>query len=154
MIPEPEKEAWIEKAAAEPELSTISLAEEKVRLTKRKVETGRVRVSTYTETTEKLVSDILRSEDVELTRVAFDRPISDGEDLPQVRVEGDLTIIPVIEEILFVEKRLVLKEELHLRRVTTEDEVEIPVTLRRQHALVERVETSIPDPIESKDATS
>ncbi|TBN48355.1 DUF2382 domain-containing protein [Hansschlegelia quercus] len=132
----------------------MSLAEEKVRLTKRKVETGRVRVSTYTETTEKLVSDILRSEDVELTRVAFDRPISDGEDLPQVRVEGDLTIIPVIEEILFVEKRLVLKEELHLRRVTTEDEVEIPVTLRRQHALVERVETSIPDPIESKDATS
>ena len=35
-----------------------------------------------------------------------------------MREEGDVTIIPVLEEIVVVEKRLVLKEELHVRRVT------------------------------------
>jgi hypothetical protein len=33
---------------------------------------------------------------------------------PEVRVEGNVTIIPVLEEVLVVEKRLVLKEKLHI----------------------------------------
>ena len=66
-----------------------------------------------------------------------------------------VTIIPVLEEILVVEKRLVLKEEVHIRRSTAGEEVEVPVTLRRQRAVVERVsldghvaQQSIPHPAE------
>ena len=47
-------------------------------------------------------------------------------------------IIPVLEEVLVVEKRLVLKEELHVSRVMSEEKVEIPVTVRKQRAVVER----------------
>jgi stress response protein YsnF len=50
-----------------------------------------------------------------------------------------VTIIPVLEEVLVVEKRLILKEEVHIRQTTSGEAVEVPVTLRRQHAVVERV---------------
>jgi stress response protein YsnF len=44
----------------------------------------------------------------------------------------------VLEEVLVVEKRLVLKEELHIRRRVETETVEVPVTLRKQRAVVER----------------
>ena len=55
-----------------------------------------------------------------------------------LRING-VTIVPVLEEVLFVEKRLVLKEELHIRRRVSSKTVEVPVTLRKERAVVERV---------------
>jgi stress response protein YsnF len=49
-----------------------------------------------------------------------------------------VTIVPVLEEVLVVEKRLVLKEELHIRRRVDTESVEVPVTLRKQRAIIER----------------
>jgi stress response protein YsnF len=60
------------------------------------------------------------------------------DEAPETRTEGGVTIVPVLEEVLFVEKRLVLKEELHIRRQATTETVEVPVTLRRQRAIVDR----------------
>lgn len=97
--------------------------------------TGRVRVHTETTTREELVSAALDRRDVEVTRVPIDRDIDAA---PSVRTEGDTTIIPVVEEVLVVEKRLVLREEIHLRRMTTSEQVEVPVTLRQQHAVIDR----------------
>jgi stress response protein YsnF len=57
---------------------------------------------------------------------------------PPVRTEGDVTIVPVLEEVLVVEKRLVLKEELRIRRSRRQETEEIPVRLRKQRAVVER----------------
>lgn len=37
-----------------------------------------------------------------------------------------------------VEKRLMLREEIHVRQNATTQSVELPVTLRRQRATVER----------------
>lgn len=37
-----------------------------------------------------------------------------------------------------MEKRLVLKEELHIRRTSQTEVVEVPVTLRKQRTVVER----------------
>jgi stress response protein YsnF len=48
-----------------------------------------------------------------------------------------VTIIPVLEEVLVVEKRLVLKREIRIRKRSSET-VEIPVSLRKQRAEVER----------------
>jgi stress response protein YsnF len=56
-----------------------------------------------------------------------------------VRTEGDVTILPILEEVLVVEKRLVLKEELHIRRHLARENVEVPVTLRKERAVVERL---------------
>ncbi|MDB5613580.1 MAG: hypothetical protein JWQ22_1233 [Devosia sp.] len=117
----------------------LKIVTETATLEKRDVLTGRVRVSTRTETVDELVSSALERRDVSVTRLAIDREV---DVVPAVRTEGDVTIIPVVEEILVVEKRLVLREEIHLRQATTSQSVEVPVSLRKQHAVIERDDVS------------
>lgn len=113
----------------------LQIVSETATLEKRDLVTGRVRVTTRTETSEELVSAALQRRDVEVTRVAVDLEIDAA---PPIRTEGDLTIIPVVEEILVVEKRLVLREEIHVRQMITTQSVDLPVELRKQHAVIER----------------
>ena len=122
------------------EEAVLPLVEEALRVGKRRVETGRVRVSVHTEADEMLVRETLRSERAEVQHVPVGREIAEGEQAPSVRRERDGTVVvPVLEEVLVVERRLVLREEIRLRIVSSEDAVEQPVTLRRQRAEVERL---------------
>ena len=114
----------------------IALVEEEARIDKREVVTGRVRIRTRVEEAEETVRGTLDEEVVEVERVPVDRIVDAA---PAVRQDGDVTIIPVMEEVLVVEKRLVLKEELHVRRRRTQESVEVPVTLRRERVEVERL---------------
>lgn len=121
---------------AEADTEVIPVVEEELILGKRKVTTGRVRVSTVTDVVEEIAKASLDEETLEVTRVPVDRMIDHA---PEIRTEGDVTIIPIMEEILVVEKRLVLKEELHVRKRTTTEEFEVPVQRRKQRAVVERI---------------
>jgi stress response protein YsnF len=123
----------------------IPLVEETASIGKREVVTGRVRVQTVTDTIEELARADVQRETVEVTRVPIDRMV---ELAPEIRTEGDVTILPVVEEVLVVEKRLVLKEELHIRRRVETETVEVPVPLRKQRAIVERVAPDTPAPEE------
>src|SRR5215218_6344404 len=127
----------------------IPLVEETASVEKREIVTGRVRVRTVTDTLEELARADVQRETVEVTRVPIDRMV---ESAPEVRTEGDVTIVPNIEEVLVVEKRLVLKEELHIRRRVAAETVEVPVTLRKQRSIVERLapDTQDPDPEEKR----
>ena len=113
----------------------IPLLKEELRVDKRSVVTGKVRVRSVVDTIEELVHAAITDEE-EVTRVPMDREV---EAAPSVRTEGDVTIVPIMEEVLVVEKRLVLKEELHIRRSVTLENVEVPVTLRKQRAVIERL---------------
>ncbi len=119
----------------------IPLVEETATVGKRQVVTRRVRVQTVTDTVEELAHADVQRETVEVTRVPIDRMV---ETAPEIRTEGDVTIVPVLEEVLVVEKRLVLKEELHIRRRVETETVEVPVTLRKQRAVVERIAPDTP----------
>jgi stress response protein YsnF len=99
------------------------------------VETGRVKVSRITHHHEQNVDELLHHEKVEVERVSLDRPI---DAMPSIRQEGDVTIIPVVEEILKVERCLVLKEEIRIRRIKTTERYQEHVTLRKQEATVTR----------------
>jgi stress response protein YsnF len=55
-----------------------------------------------------------------------------------VRTEGDVTIIPVLEETVVVEKRLLLREEVHVRLKTHEEHQPQRVRLRSEDVVVER----------------
>lgn len=114
----------------------IELVEEHVVLGKEVRDLGGVRVSTHTETATETVAGTLQETAVEVERVPVGRFVDAAE---EPRVEGDVTVMPVYEERLVVEKRLYLVEEVHLRRVTRSREVEVPVELRRQVAEVERL---------------
>ena len=119
------------------------LVEETAIVGKREVITGRVRVQTVTDAIEELARADVQRETVDVTRVPIDRIV---ETAPEIRTEGDVTIVPVLEEVLVVEKRLVVKEELHIRRRVESEAVEVPVSLRKQRAIVERLVPDAPEP--------
>jgi len=114
----------------------IPLYAEEVSIGKRQVVTGRVKVSTVTHSREELVEQLLRKERVEIERVPVGQIV---QEVPQVREEGDLTIIPVVEETIFIERRLVLKEEVRIRRIHETHNHQECVILRRQEAVITRV---------------
>ncbi|MBI0539572.1 DUF2382 domain-containing protein [Roseomonas sp. KE2513] len=114
----------------------IPLVEEVLHVSKRTAETGRVRVSLTTETVEETLRETLRSQRTEITRVPVGREVSE---VPATRQEGDVTIVPVVEEQLVVMRRLVLREEIRLHLVDNEESVERPVERRVQRATVERL---------------
>jgi uncharacterized protein (TIGR02271 family) len=114
----------------------IPLYGEDLSVSKRQVVTGRVRVETVTREHEQLVDAQLARERVEVERVAIGKLI---DAIPAVRQEGNTTIIPVVEEVLVVERRLVLKEEIHIHRVRTTEQHQERVTLRQQEAVITRL---------------
>jgi uncharacterized protein (TIGR02271 family) len=117
----------------------IPVAEERLSIDKRRVESGTVRVRKHVREDIETVDTPLLHEEVDVERVEINEFI-DG---PRtVRQDGDVTIIPVIEEVLVVEKRLMLKEEIRLRRRVHETREPQQVTLRREEVEVERVEES------------
>lgn len=123
-------------AVADGDVGPIPLLAETVRVTKRRRPTGRVRVGTHTETVQAIAEVELDRYRVEVTRVPVGRVVAEA---PSARTEGDTTVIPVVEERLVVVKQLVLVEELHVRHVLERETVTEAVTLRRQHAVVERL---------------
>ena len=115
----------------------LPLLEEEISVAVRPVTTGRVRVHVTTATQQRQVDENLETTKVDVERVAIGRVVDSH---PPIREEGDVTIIPVVEEVLVVERRLVLKEEVRVRRVRTEEHHIETVVLRVQHATIERAD--------------
>jgi stress response protein YsnF len=116
---------------------SIPLVKEEATVAIREVTTGKFRVRSETDVHAEVAHADLTREEVEIVRVPADRPV---DAVPEIRTEGNVTIFPIVEEVLFIEKRLVLREEIHLIRKPTSEHVEIPVSLRRQRGLVEEVD--------------
>lgn len=117
----------------------LEVVEETASIQKREVMTGKVRVTTSTRLVENTEARDLRGTETDIHRVSINRMLDHNEPPPEPRTEGDTTIIPVFEEIAVVETRLVLKEELHIVQRRTTETVEIPVSLRKQSASIERI---------------
>ncbi len=113
----------------------LEVVEERLAVGKVRVAGATVRVSTTTEVVEETAEVELDRYRVEITRVPIGKTV---ETAPLAPVEGDTTIVPVLEERFVVVKQLFLAEELHIRHVVEREVVREPVRLRRQHATVER----------------
>jgi uncharacterized protein (TIGR02271 family) len=74
-------------------------------------------------------------ETVEVERVPVGRVV---ELAPAVRLEGDVTVIPVVEERLVTRKELVLVEEIRLTRRREESRSHEDFVVRRERVVVER----------------
>ena len=122
--------------SSDPVETVVPLHEEDISVEKSKVEQD-VRVRVHTVHHDHLIDEALTRERVEVERVAVGRPI---DAVPPVREEGDTTVISVVEEVLVLERRLVLKEEIRLRRVRTTEQHRETVMLREQQAVIERSE--------------
>jgi uncharacterized protein (TIGR02271 family) len=117
------------------EVTAIPLIEERLSIVKRQVESGRLRVRVTVEEREEKVTEQLLRDDVHVEHVPKNIRVTEA---PQVRVEGGTTIVPVVKEVLVVEKALMLVEELHISRRSVAEAKEIPVMLRAERAQIER----------------
>ena len=115
----------------------LPLRAEEISILTRRVEGDTVHVDTVTHHHERLVELNLTHERVEVEIVPIGRRIDAA---PPIRQEGDTTIMSVVEEIVVVERRLVLKEEVRIRRVHVTETHRETVTVRAQDAVVTRTE--------------
>lgn len=115
--------------------TVIPLYRETLSLGKRQVERGRVRVDVRVEERERTFEQVLERHDVEVEHVPVNRVV---ESVPETRQEGDVLIIPIVEEEVVLVRRLVLREELHVRRQATRRTEQFTVTLRSERAEVTR----------------
>nr|WP_295370844.1 YsnF/AvaK domain-containing protein [uncultured Sphingosinicella sp.] len=113
----------------------IPLLEERLVTSKETVETGRVKVQTVLEEREEMVREQLSRAYVDIERVEMHVEVDQA---PPVRQEGDTTIIPVVQELLVVQRKLVVTEEIRVRQRRVQEEHVEPVSLRSQRAVVER----------------
>jgi stress response protein YsnF len=113
----------------------VRIAEEQLRVEKVAKTVGTVRVSTETDVVQEIARADLSQDRVEISEVEIGSVVTTA---PQIRIEGDTTIVPVLEERLVVERQLVLVREIHITRRTSTESVSVPVSLRKQRAVVER----------------
>ena len=109
-----------------PDAQSIPVHEETVDVSKRTVERRTQfdkRVDTRTET----VETTLRREQHWIERVPINRVVAEP---PPMRQEGDTLVIPVLEEVAVIERRLVLREEIRIRREEIVEPFRQDVTLR------------------------
>ena len=116
---------------------TIPVIEERPVLLTKPVRTSTVRIDKIVREHEASIEAVLRSDEVVVERRSVDPP-QPVDAPPPVRHEGDVTIIPILEERLVVEKRLFVREELRVRRVERSRVSRQRVTVRSEDVRVER----------------
>lgn len=114
----------------------LPLAEERIHVERHRRVSGRVRVSTRVVEETRPVDIRLEVEEVAVERVPVGTWIDAA---PEPRTEGDVTIIPVVEEVPVVVTRLRLVEEIRIVRRRTDRHIREEVTTRRTDAVVERL---------------
>ena len=120
------------------ELERVPVVQEEAWIEKRIVDTGRgVRIhKTVAEHPCQIDKSLLRDE-VQVSHVPVDR-IVPLDQAPATRYEGDTLVVPILEEVLVVERRLRIKEELHITRTRHEERHAETVLLKSEQVSVER----------------
>lgn len=126
----------------------VPVLDERLLVGTRTVDTGRgVRIhKTVTEHPATIDEPLLR-EEVVVQHVPVDRIVAPGE-APATRYEGETLVVPVIEEVLVVERRLRIKEELHITKVRREQRYRDTVILKAEQVSVERFDEAAKPPTE------
>ncbi len=116
---------------------TLPVVEDVLHVGRQRKDTGRgVRLhKTVTEETLRVDEDLQRQA-LQVEHVPVNTWV-DGAP-PAQRQEGDTLIIPVLEEVLVVEKRLRLTEEIRITVKTQSQAVSERVVMRKEHVAVER----------------
>jgi uncharacterized protein (TIGR02271 family) len=132
--------------------AVIPVMREELDIRKRMVETGRgVRIRKHVSEREEQVVQLLYREELDVQHV----PVNQLVDRPlPVRYEGTTMVIPLCEEVLVVEKRLLLKEEVRVTRREAQVRHSENVVLRAEHATVERFDDETQHAREAGGATS
>lgn len=121
-------ETGVPGAASVIEEERIPLVEERIAIERRMREGRSVSVTTRPVTEEVTVREPVMREEVTIERVPVGAVV---DRMPAIREDGDLTVIPVVEQRPRIVMDLVLVEEIHMRRTRREETHEQVVTLTR-----------------------
>ena len=119
------------------ERRVIPVIEERLKIDVYPVESGKVRISKEVHEEEVTVDVEALHEEVEVERIPLNQYVETPP--PAVRYEGDTMIISVIREVAVVQKRLVLVEELRVKKRQVQTTTPDQVTLRKEEVKVERL---------------
>ena len=117
------------------ELIRIPRLEEQLQVSTRTVETGRVTLTKTVQETPETVTIPLQQEGYIIERIVVNQYV---EQPPAPRQEGETTIYPVLKEVLVVQKRLLLVEEIRVSRQQTQTQETQTIPLRRETITIER----------------
>lgn len=117
--------------------ATASAICENLTIEKRFVETGAIRVRKLVHEDLVVVNTPLTSETSRIDRIKMDKVVTGP---VSIRYEGDVTIIPILEERSVTYTELVLVEEIRITRRRTEEPSSQEVTLRREEVVIERLD--------------
>lgn len=116
---------------------SFPVMEEDVKVGKRVVDTGRgVRIHKTVTEREQMLDQPLLQDRLDVEHVQIGRVVAES-DQPQMRYEGDTLVVPVLEEVLVVQKQLLLKEEVRITRRREEVRKPETVVLRSEQVQVE-----------------
>lgn len=114
----------------------LPVVEEVLDIGKEERITGQVRLTKSVGEYEVPIEESLAREDVAVERVPINRIVETA--APERHEDGTL-IVPVHKEVLVVEKRLMLVEEIHISKVRQIEPVQRTVTLRREDVAIDRI---------------
>jgi len=117
------------------EQQVIPVVAEELQVSKRQVET-RTRLHKIVHERTEQIDELLQQEAVEVERVPINRLV-DGP--VETRQEGDTLIIPVLEEVLVIQKQLWLREEVHVHKRQNSVRQTEPITVRYEEVIVEPI---------------
>jgi uncharacterized protein (TIGR02271 family) len=113
----------------------IEVLEERLDVDKKVVETGSVVVTKKLNEDSENVRMPLDHEEASVRRVTVNRYIDDH---PGTRYENNTLIVPVVKEVMVVEKKLLLVEEIHITKDIIHTLHEEEVILRKEEVDVKR----------------
>src|SRR5215217_4417728 len=122
----------------------IPVVQEQVTVGKRMVETGKLRISKKVTEDQTSVSIPLVREQYDVERVPVNQVVDTPP--PAMRYEGDTTIIPVLREVLVVQKRYEILEEIRITKHRSENTETQNVSLRKEDVQIERTGGSNQEP--------
>ena len=132
----------VTKASGVEEPLVVPVVAEELTVEKRQVTRGTVRIHTRVETREEVVDEPLLHEEIAVERVPVNALVEGEAPIPHY--ENEVFVIPILEEVLVVQKRLLLKEEVRVTRRSTTMSKPQQVTLRREVVEIERIAPSEP----------
>ena len=121
---------------------TLPVLAESLDVDKVAVDQGGYRIAKHVRVHDERVDELLRHERVDIERRPAGRRLADRETV-EPRWDGDTWVVPVLEEVLVVQKHLVLVEEVRIRRIGGTHRAPQDVSLRREEISIERL---APDP--------
>ena len=115
----------------------VPIVEERLDVQTRPTAMGEVLVHARVEEIEERIPVSLTREEVEIQRIPVNRVLDPADPPVGTRTEGEWLIVPVIEEELVVQKRLVLREEVRIRTRRTIEQSEVRDTVRRRRVEID-----------------